>query len=165
MELLKLISVNEIVAQLVCFFIVLFILRKFVWGQLLSFLDERKAKIAAEFKQIEDLKVQLADLRKDYEAKLDGIEQQARARINEAMDEGNRLAVLIRQQAGDDARKLIDNANQNIRMEMAKVKEELKASVVGLAMEAAEKVAGQKLGSLADKEMVQEFIREIEKSK
>lgn len=163
--MLKLISVNDVVAQLVCFFIVLFILRKFVWGQLLSFLDERKAKIAAEFKQIEDLKVQLADLRKDYEVKLDGIEQQARASINEAVNEGNRLAVQIRQQAGDDARKLMDNANQNIRMEMAKVKEELKASVVELAMQAAEKAAGQKLGSLADKEMVQEFIREIEKSK
>jgi F-type H+-transporting ATPase subunit b len=144
---------------------VLFILRKFVWGKLLAFLDERKAKIAAEFKQIEDLKAQLADLRKDYDSKLEGIEQAARVRINEAVNEGNRLAVQIRQQAGDDARKLMDNANQNIRMEMAKVKEELKSSVVSLAMEAAEKVAGQKLGSLADKEMVEDFIREIEKTK
>ncbi len=48
MELLKLLSTNEIVAQVLSFLILLFLLRKFAWKKILKILDERKEKIALE---------------------------------------------------------------------------------------------------------------------
>jgi F0F1-type ATP synthase membrane subunit b/b' len=56
MELLKLLSGSEIVAQIISFLVLLFILRIFLWDKVLKVLDNRRERIASEFKQIEDTK-------------------------------------------------------------------------------------------------------------
>ena len=71
MGLLELISANEVVAQVISFLILLFLLRVLAWKKILKLLDDRKEKIAGEFKKIEDTKAEVAGLRADYETKLD----------------------------------------------------------------------------------------------
>ena len=47
MELLKLLSTSEIVAQILGFLLLFFLLRAFAWKRLLALLDERKARISS----------------------------------------------------------------------------------------------------------------------
>jgi len=52
MELLKLLSANEIVAQIISFLLVFTLLRIFVWKHFLKILDDRRDRIASELKVI-----------------------------------------------------------------------------------------------------------------
>ena len=54
MDLLKLLTAKEIVAQIISFLLLMALLRVFAWKKLLNLLDERRARIASEFKKIED---------------------------------------------------------------------------------------------------------------
>ena len=65
MGLLELISANEVVAQVISFLILLFLLRIFAWKKILKLLDESKEKILGEFKKIEDTKAEVSGLKAD----------------------------------------------------------------------------------------------------
>ena len=68
MELLKLLSTSEIVAQILGFLLLFFLLRAFAWKRLLALLDERKARISSEFQKIEETKAALERIKTDYES-------------------------------------------------------------------------------------------------
>ena len=71
MEILKLLSANEIVAQILSFLLLLAILRIFAWKRLLKLLDDRRESIALEFRKIEDAQsaaTRLANARAELEA-------------------------------------------------------------------------------------------------
>ena len=96
MGLLELISANEVVAQVISFLILLFLLRVLAWKKILKLLDDRKEKIAGEFKKIEDTKAEVAGLRADFEAKLISIDEIAEKKIEEAVAEGRKITDEVR---------------------------------------------------------------------
>ena len=84
MELLKLLDGSQIVAQIISFLVLFFILRSLVWKRFLKVLDDRKERLATEFKGIEDAKSEAAKLKAYYEEHLDHIDQLAKAKLEEA---------------------------------------------------------------------------------
>ncbi|MDD5668573.1 MAG: F0F1 ATP synthase subunit B [Candidatus Omnitrophica bacterium] len=163
MELLKLLNLSEIVAQIACFLLVLGLLRVFAWKRILGMLDARKERIASEFKKIEDIRQEVERSRKEYQEKLEHIEELSRARITEAVNEANRVAREIRINSQEESKKIIDNAQEHIRLETRKAKEDLKESVVILAMEAAEKIIRDKISKDEEKKIISDFLLEMEK--
>ena len=85
MELLKMLSASEILAQVLSFFLLLFLLRQFAWKKILGLLDQRKEKISSQLNEIEKSKVEIVQLKSDYESKISNIASQAQAKINEAV--------------------------------------------------------------------------------
>lgn len=164
MELLKLLSANEIVAQILGFLLVLFLLRIFAWKKLLKLLDERREGIASEFKKIEDAQDEIAKVKQEYDAKFSAIEEAARTKIQEAIGDGKRIAQEIREQAQKDARTVLEKAQENIEMELAKAKEELKGNIVDLTVSATERIIKEKLTEEKDRKLVSDFLEELEKT-
>jgi len=163
MELLKLLNFSEIVAQIACFLLVLGLLRVFAWKRILGMLDARKERIASEFKKIEDIRQEVERSRNEYQEKLAHIEEISRAKITEAVNEANRVAREIRINSQEESKKIIDNAQEHIRLETRKAKEDLKESVVILAMEAAEKIIRDKISKDEEKKIISDFLLEMEK--
>ena len=162
MELLKLLSTNELVAQLLSFFLVFFLLRKFAWGRLLKLLDDRKERIATEFKNIEDAKLEVALLKKEYEIQVASLEAQAQKRILQVTIEEKKIAADTRKQVYQEAQGIIDEARRNIRFELLKAKEELKEKVIELTISATEMVIKEKLTEDTDKKLVRDFLNRID---
>ena len=90
MELLKLLSTNEIVAQVLGFLLLLILLRLFVWKTILDLLDQRKERIASEFRKIDESKAEIEKLKAEYDAKLAVIEDSANRKIQEALAEAKK---------------------------------------------------------------------------
>ncbi|TBR18501.1 ATP synthase F0 subunit B [bacterium] len=162
MELLKLLSANEIVAQVLSFLILFFILRIFVWKRVLGLLDQRKERIASEFNRIEELKAQVGKLKTEYEGKLSAIEEAANRRIQEAIAEGRKINDEARKKAHEQAQEIITNAESNIKYELSKVKEELKDKIIDLTIAATESVIQEKLTPDADRKLVEDFLEKLE---
>ena len=158
-------SANEIVAQVLSFLILLILLRLFAWKRMLGLLDSRKARIASEFREIEDAKAEIKKLKGDLETKLSAIEEIKRDKIQDGVLEGKGLAEQIRAKAHEDAQDIINNAREGIKNEIASAKEELKNRIVDLTISAAENVIHEKLSEEQDKKLVREFLEKIDKIK
>lgn len=155
-------SANEIVAQILSFFLLLFLLRHFAWKKLLGLLDRRREKISSELGEIEDTKLEIARLKADYESKIASIHQQAQAKINEAIEEGKKINAQMRKKAHEDAQDIITDARNQVKYEVSKAQEQLKDKIVDIALGAAKTVIQDKLTEVGDRKIVEDFIKEIE---
>ncbi len=158
-------EIQQILTQIVGFLILLYLLKRFAWKPLLSLLDERRERIASEFKNIENLKEELAKIEVDYRIKLAEIDTQARLRLQEAISEGQRISIEIQDKAREDAKKILSKAKVNIELEMAKAKVELRNEVAALAIRAAEKILREELDGKKQRELVIDFIEKVEQLK
>lgn len=165
MDLLKLLSANEIVAQAISFLLLLTLLRIFAWKKLLKLLDERRERIASEFKKIEDTQAAVDRMKSGYDKKLADIEAESRAKIQEAIAEGKKVSQEIRESARQEARAILDKAQENIENEVAKAKQELKEKVVELTLSTTEKLLKEKITGEKDKKLASDFLDELEKVK
>jgi F-type H+-transporting ATPase subunit b len=161
MGLLNLLSTNEIVAQIASFLLLLFILRVFAWKKVLGLLDARKEKIAAELKAIEDTKLEIAKLRSEYEGRLTSISEEARHKIQEAVQEGKELQEQLKKAGNLEAQKIIESARDNIKYEIGKAKEELKEKIIDISIKAAESVIEEKLTEKSDRNLVSNFLKRV----
>ncbi len=161
MELLKMLSASEVFAQILSFFLLLFLLRKFAWKKILGLLDQRKEKITSDFKEIENNKLEITKLKTDYESKISNIASEAQAKINEAVEEAKIVSIQMRKKAHEEAQDIITDARQQVKYEVSKAQEQLKEKIVGIALDAARAVIQEKLTEDGDRKIVEDFIREV----
>jgi F-type H+-transporting ATPase subunit b len=162
MEFLKLLSTNEIVAQILSFLVLLLLLRIFAWRKFLQILDERKQRISSEFKKIDDTKLEISNLKTDYEARLAAIEETTKIKIQEAVDSGKQITEETRKNANLEAQKIIDNARLSIKYELSQAKEELKEKIIELTIKATENVIQEKLTAENDAKLVKDFLDQVD---
>jgi F-type H+-transporting ATPase subunit b len=154
---------GELFAQVVAFLIVLWILKKWAWKPILKVLEDRRQKIQSEFDGIAQKKKDVETLVFDYQAKLGDIESLARAKIQEAAQEGQKLANQIKENARKDAKELVDRSREQIQRDIEKAKVQLRDDLVKISLNAAEKIIKEKLDEKKDKRIISEFINQMEK--
>jgi F-type H+-transporting ATPase subunit b len=163
MELLKLLSANEIVAQVLGFLLLLFLLRIFAWKRILGILDERKERISSEFKRIEDAKLEIEKLKSEYASKMGAFEEVAGLKIKEAIEEAKKITEDSRKKANEEAQGIINHAKEDIKYELAKSKEELKVQIIDLTVKATENLIREKMTGENDERLVKGFLDELDK--
>lgn len=165
MEILQLLSKNEIVAQLVNFLILLAIMRVFFWKRILAFLEERRSRIESELKNIESARQEAEALKQEYGSKLRAIEEEAAARMSEAIDLGKDRAEEIKRRAHAEAQSIVDGARAAMRFEVVKAREEIKEEIIDLAIEATKTVIQERLTEEDDKKLIESFLQKIDEKK
>ena len=165
MELLKLLSTSEIIAQIAGFLILLALLKIFAWKRILGLLDKRREYIASELKGIEDAKADIEKIKLDYDAKLASIGEAAQAKLAETLNESKVILEDARKSAHIQAQGIIDNAKESVKYELAKAKDELKNEIIDLTLKATESVIKEKLTGEGDRKLVKDFLEEVDKLK
>jgi len=163
-DFLKTLSTSEMFAQAVSFLLLLFLLRIFVWDRVLGLLDQRREKISSELEKIEGAKRDISRIKEDYESKLESIDEQASAKIKEAVEEGRRLSVQIRKQAHEEAQDIITDAREQVKHEVSQVQDKIKDKIVDIALGAAKSVIQERLTEDGDRKIVEDFIKEMEEA-
>lgn len=148
----------QVLTQMLGFVLAVLILRKYAWGPVLTLLDARRAKIASEFERIDTTRAEVAKLRADYEAQLKNLDAQARARIQEAVQEGQKIAAEIVEKARIEAREQADRAKAEIAREHDKARVSLKNEIVEMVVSATERVVRERLDDAKQKQKIAEFI-------
>ncbi|MFA4989648.1 MAG: F0F1 ATP synthase subunit B [Candidatus Omnitrophota bacterium] len=163
MELLRLLSTNEVIAQVLGFLILLALLRAFAWKSILGLLDKRKERIALEFKNIEGAKADIEQLRLEYTAKIASIDEEAQLKISEALNQAKVILEDSRKKGYIQAQEIIDNAKSSIKYELAKAKDDLKEEIIDLTLKATENLIQEKLTEEGDKRLVKDFLEGVDK--
>lgn len=162
MEILQLLSANEIVAQVVAFFLVLWLLKHFLWKRLLTLLDDRKGRIAAGFDRIEKEKAEAARVKAEYEAKRDAIKEEGAVIIQQAKEDAEAASGQIRKAAQAQAQEIIEKAKAETQYELAKAKQALKDELVDMTIKAAEDIIEEKLTEAQDRNIIEGFLKKMD---
>ena len=163
MELLKLLSANEIIAQVINFLLLLVLMRVFFWKRVLKLLDERRERIASQLENIESAKKEVEKLKDDYQKELNAIEAIKKLKIQEGIEVGRKEADEIRREALLNAQRIMNSAESDIKQEIAKARDALKDEIVNLTISGVENVVGEKLTEESDRKLVRDFLDNIEK--
>ena len=153
---------QQVITQIIGFLIALFILKKLAWKPLLRVLEERKERIKSEFGKIEEDRKKAQTLLEQYQEKLKEIDAEARVRIQEAVNAGRNISGEIKQQAQAEAKEVLNKAQAEIGREIAKAKVQLKNDIVNMTLSATEKIIGEKLDEKKHKQLIADFIEELE---
>ncbi len=151
----------QFVVNILAFLLLLAILKKFAWGTLLKLIDERKERITAEFRGIDQTKSELEELKKEYRQRLEKIEEEARAKIQQAIADGRRIGMEIEEDARVHARATLEKTKETVAVEIAKARVELKEQVVDLAIQVTHNVLQKHLDEETDQRMIEAFVQEI----
>lgn len=154
-------EIKALLTQVVGFLIVLWLLKKYAWGKLLSFTEARRASIASEFANIEKAKTGVDDMRKKYEEELAGIENTRRARMQDAVHEANQIAGTIRDEARREAVAMRVKATEDINLDMDKANVAYRDNMVNAVIIATEKLIRTRLDDAQHRKLITQFLDEV----
>jgi len=158
---MNLIDIRMVGTQILGFLLLLWGLSKWAWGPLTAQLEARRQKIAGEFAEAERRQQSADALKAKFEQELRGIDAQARAKLQESVLEGQKVAGEMRAQAQREAQDRLARAGEEIMREREKAKEVLKEQVIDLSLKTAEKILRTKLDDPAQRKLAGEFIDEV----
>lgn len=159
---MKLIDWQLLVTHVIAFLLVLILLRRFAWGPVLRFLEQRRERIRAEFAAAEQRGQEAEALKRQYQEHLKNIELESRQRVQEAIAEGNRAAARIREQAQAERRLRLERSDEEVRQLNDAAKETLRQRTVDLALKAAEKAIRRELDDATHRRLIEGFVAELE---
>jgi F-type H+-transporting ATPase subunit b len=130
----------NLVAQIVLFFIVYFVLSRFAFKPIMAMLEERRRRIEEGQLNAEKIKHQLAEAQAKYEETLARANAEAQRLIEEVKASGERLAEEKRQAAIAEAEDIIRRTHESLSLERERTMAELKKELGRLVIETTEKV-------------------------
>ena len=163
MDILNSLGVNikAIIIQAVGFLILLFILKKYLFGKISAMINERSEGVKKVYTKIENDKAEAERLKIEYHKKISEAEAEAVRRIQEAVNEGSRVSEGIIKRAKEEIELMKVKAKEGIDQERKKALAEIRNQVVTLSLLASSRLIRQSISSQTAEKLVDDFIEEI----
>ena len=150
-----------LIAQILNFLFLVFVLAKFAYKPLLNIMEERKNKIASDLEAADAAKAEAEAVKSEYAAKLADARQEAQAIVEAARKSAQAAHDKIMAETKAEQDQVVAAAKEAIELEKQKALADVRAQVISLSMLAASKIVEQKLGSEEDKKMAGEIVDSI----
>ena len=151
-------NVPVLVAQLLNFFILLVLLRMFLYRPILDMLDRRAQRIREGLEAADQSKEHAAQAEQEVAQQLDEARRQGQSLIGQAQEAANRIQEEARNQARREGEMLLERARSEIQLERDQAIAELRREFGELTVSAAEKVIGQSLDRQAHRRLIDEVL-------
>lgn len=143
------------------FLLLIFLVKKYAWGNLSSILDERAEKISSDIDGAEEARKKAEELASKREAELAGSRTEAKTIIENAKETAEKSRADILAEAKLEAGRLKEKANQEIAQNKAEALQSVKGDVADLTISLAEKILSKNLDSQAHKELIDQYIDQL----
>ena len=143
------------------FLLLIFLVKKYAWGDITSVLDERAEKISSDIDGAEEARKKAEELASKREAELAGSRTEAKTIIENAKETAEKSKADILAEAKLEAGRLKEKANQEIAQNKAEALQSVKGDVADLTISLAGKIISQNLDSQAHKELIDQYIDQL----
>lgn len=150
-------------AQLINFFILFFLLRKFLYGPLVGLLEKRRLQIEQSVKQAEEIEQQHAEFTVEHQKRLEKAKAEAAAIVNEAKQAADALRQEQLAATQTETDKMLRQAKEDIGRQKEQLLDELKQEVGALVVTTTAKVIGKHLDRDAEERLLKEAINEVKR--
>ena len=143
------------------FLLLIFLVKKYAWGNITSVLDERAEKISSDIDGAEEARKKAEELASKREAELAGSRTEAKTIIENAKETAEKSRADILAEAKLEAGRLKEKANQEIAQDKAEALQSVKGDVADLTISLAEKILSKNLDSQGHKELIDQYIDQL----
>ena len=151
-------SLGLFVWQLLIFVGLIFLLRKFAWKPILDAVNDRETSIKDALTAAEEARVEMENLQSDNQRILKEARSEKEALLKEALTTKSEIINAAKEEAQQEAQKIIIQAQETIQNEKRVAVNELKHQVGSIAIDIAEKVLKKELES---KEKQMQLVNQI----
>ena len=155
------INMGFLLAQIINFLIIFFLLRAFLWKPLVNMIDSRSAKIQ---KGLEDAAA-AANARRNAEAEAEKIQAQARAEaaraVEEARGRGEEVGRSVETEARNEADRIRAEARARANDERDRQLADLRGQVASIAVAVAERLIGESLDANRQQTIISDFFTKL----
>jgi len=148
--------------QVVGFVILFLLLRRYLFGPLMSVITQRQQEIAEGLEAGERARTELARIDQERAQALAEAREQGREQVRQAVREGEHARERIVTEAREEAQALRQRAQQAIALERDEAELALRQQVVDLALMAADKAVLRRLDTHTQKQVIDDFITSLE---
>jgi F-type H+-transporting ATPase subunit b len=151
-----------LIAYVINFAVLVFLLRLFLYRPVLNMLRERRQKIQESLQEADKVRHEAEIQRAEFQQELEEarkVSQEAAARVAE---ETKRMREAILAEARQEADLIREQAHQQLEVERRQAVAELRREVVDLAVELTRRVIGETVtvDEQAQRKLVQQFLQE-----
>lgn len=146
-QLLENFSLDLFVKQTILFVALIFLMVKFAWKPILNALNDREEGIKDALDSAEKAKLEMQNLQADNERLLKEARAERESMLKEARDLKNKMIEDAKEEAREEASKLIAQAQSSIESEKKAAIADLKSQVANLSIDIAEKVVKDELSN------------------
>ena len=155
-------SPGTILAQMLNFFILVWILHRFAYKPLVGMMNARKEQIANDLASAEQSRLEAEQIKADYAAQI----AKARQEAQEIVEKAHHQAKLSTAEEVATARSQIENekerARQDIAIERDRAMNSLRNEVVSLSVAMAGKVVAKDMNSETNTKLIEDAIRQLD---
>jgi F-type H+-transporting ATPase subunit b len=150
-----------LIVQMLVFVTLIWFTMKFVWPMILGPMDERARKIALGLAAAEKGQQELVQANDRAEAIIREARERAGHIIDQAQHRANDLIEQAKASASAEGQRLVAAAAQQIELDAARAREELRREVAQIAISAASKVLEREIDPRAHADLLAQFATQI----
>jgi F-type H+-transporting ATPase subunit b len=156
MEILQKLGIDWklLLAQGINFLILLYILKRFAYGPMLRFLDEREARISDGLKNAEAAAQKLTQAQAEQKQVLAEAQKEAKGIIDEAVAVAKLRDAENLEKTKEEVARMLAVSQQEIVAEKTKMLADAKQELAALVVAATEKVAKEKIDATKDRDLL-----------
>ena len=152
---------EELIAGLIAFVIIFFVVWKFAVPALNTTLEARQNEIKSRLESAEKSKEEAATLLSDYQAQVAGAKDEASQIVADARDSGEAVKAEIVARAEAEAEAIKARGHEEVVAERDRVAVDLRRQVADLSLDVAKRVVVSSLDAEAQRVLVDQYIDEL----
>ena len=152
---------GTVVVELITFLLMLAVLARYVYPELVKVAEARRRAIAEELSQAEKSRADAEAVLKEAEAKLNDARRTAQSVIDAANKSGEQLRQDLKQKAEEEARRIRESTTKEIEAERERAIQSVRNEVAGLVVAATEKVIGETLDVSKHRQLIEKAIEQV----
>ena len=151
--------------QIINFFVLIFIVKKYFKEPIGKIISERKKKIETELVEATKNKNEAEKLLKEAEEQISSSRKEASEIVRNAQRKAEEEAHLLIKEARDNRENIIKATELEVEKIKSDTKTELSNEVKALAAELAEKIINERIDSKQEDSLIDKFIEEVGEDK
>ena len=159
------VTIGEIIGNFILiagsFLLLVFLVKKFAWGNIVGILDQRAQKISEDIDSAEAARKKAEDLAQKREEALAGSREEAAAIVETAKETAEKNKASILADTTEEVSRLKQKANQEIAQSKADALKSIKGDVADLSIDLASKIIGQTLDKEAQSQLIDNYIDKL----
>jgi len=162
----QIISINATMGFVILNFLVLAaLLYGLLWEPIMKMLDDRAASIRKDIEQASASREDAEKLKQRYEQAMANARSEANRLRQEKVREGDAEKDKIIGRAREESRRLVEDAQSQITAAMSDAKLELRKEVGSISVEIAARILGKEVDQSVHRQMIDDFLRDLETEK
>jgi len=143
------------------FLLLIFLVKKFAWGNITSIFEERAKKISDDIDSAESARKNAEVLEQKREEALAGSREEAATIVETAKETAEKNKASILADTTEEVSRLKQKANQEIAQSKAEALRSIKGDVADLSIDLASKIIGQTLDKEAQSQLIDSYIDKL----